>query len=241
MFSTNNNAAESNSTSTKAIMAQIAQQANSVREAFEDVPRQNVVSKETAAAAALMASMNKKRSAKPEQASLSSTRHFHSSIAHITSSRSPNTNSHKAPPATQGAAAKVSPVQSQALANVLLQLNKNDVVVSGNEFARDLVGNRRFRVWIDLHYESFSRASDADERFKIARSIVDTIHSSIPTGRFLAMSLSGALCDVGYERAIGVTLSILQLQIKNLPKTPQVKPVSPPTTCERKTYNSSAA
>mmetsp|Transcript_19804 Transcript_19804/g.37265 ORF Transcript_19804/g.37265 Transcript_19804/m.37265 type:complete len:924 (-) Transcript_19804:953-3724(-) len=77
-----------------------------------------------------------------------------------------------------------------------IEVTKNDVVIGANNDAGTdttngeasvtdaLVGNRRFAVLIDLHARSYADA-DAEGRIEVARSVVHTVTSSVPPGRFL--------------------------------------------------------
>lgn len=242
------------------IMLQIAQQANSVRKTFEDVqPRKNV-SSSTAAAAAALAQMNNKRKvddsieekmAPPKkQATANFSRVFHSSIAHHLFTRSTNNSLSEAVPRVTPniPPARVSPpallsTNSSGLTNEdpleSIQVNKNDVVCAGNNI-NDLVGNKRFNIWVDLHSKSFSKAPTLEAQVKIARSIVNTVQDCVPQGRFLSKDVrSGKMYVIDDEKAVRVTLSILKRKT-NCNDAVQIKPSSP-SMAERKTYVSMAA
>jgi hypothetical protein len=126
----------------------------------------------------------------------------------------------------------------------LLEANKNDVVCGGNKITNNFVGNKRFRVWIDLHSKAFSKAPNPEDRVKIARSVVNTVQSCVPQGRFLSMNpQSGAWYDVGYEKAVEITMDVLTREVMTTmhPGALQVKPPSCATPSKPNTYASMAA
>ena len=241
------------------IMLQITQQANSVRKTFEDVKPRKAVSSSTAAAAAALASMNSKRKADEsideqaaptkKQATTNFSRFFHSSITHHLTRTMAKSQSITTPSVTPDAIpTKVSPptvlptnLTSTAVKKPAepIQVTKNDVVCAGDKI-NDLIGNKRFNVWIDLHSKSFSKAPRSEDQIKIARSIVNTVQACVPQGRFLSKEVrSGKLYIIDDEKAVRVTLSVLQHKT-NCNGAVQVKPPSS-TTTERKTFASMAA
>eukprot|EP00804_Cyclotella_cryptica_P011393 CCRYP_016053-RA/>CCRYP_016053-RA protein AED:0.14 eAED:0.14 QI:280/1/1/1/0/0/2/133/218 len=217
---------------------QIAHQANSVRRAFEDVRKRNTVSTATAAVAQEMASMNKKRKSEetPTLPSKASTRHFHSRIAHMTRGdiKGPSISVPTSRP--YGFSSGIT-LNSQAYQ---IQVTNNDVVCGVGKSINELVGNRRFRVWIDLHSKAFAKSPRIEDRVKIARSVVHTIQSCVPQGRFLSMDPhSGTWYDVGYERAVRITMEVLSHEMMTYPTVSPVKPSG--ASSKRKTYVSMAA
>ena len=230
------------------IMMQIAHQANSVRRTFENMPTRKTVSTATAAVAHEMASMNKKRKADAipyestgprKQAAFNSTRFFHSRIAQITISNKKGTAVNESAPASLTKSQPSNPITLNASSNQI-QVNNNDVVCGSGKSINDLVGNKRFRVWIDLHSKSFAKAPRAEHRQKIAGSIVNTIHACVPQGRFLSMDPhTGSWYVVGHERAVGIVLEVLQRETINRPVPTQVQSSFPEY--KRKTFASMAA
>ena len=86
----------------------------------------------------------------------------------------------------------------------------NDVVCGKGKTTCSLVGNQRYKVWINLHKDAFAKALDDAEKRKIACSIVNAVSSSVPAGRFLSMDVhSGMWFDVGNERAVGIIMETL--------------------------------
>lgn len=246
------------------ILMQIAQQANLVLETFQDVqPR--TVSTTTAKVAARLASMNKKRAAEgsngvhglyppqKRQAVMNSTRFFHSSIAHLTrtTSKSPCETETQATSNTEPR--KIAPPQIPSLKSTCtnpsdpiqpIQVTKNDVVIGNSKFMNDLVGNKRFRVWIDLHSKSFAKAPQEEDKLKIARSVVHTVQGCVPPGRFLALdAYTGSWNNVGYDAAVKAVMDVLRYETKTRPGAVQIKPISSPTSAasKRMTYASMAA
>jgi len=94
-----------------------------------------------------------------------------------------------------------------------ITLNYNDVVCGTGKTTSSLVGNQRFNVWVNLHKAPFAKAfyeNNQEEQFRIARSLVDTVISSVPNGRFISLDRETRLWyDVGYERAVGIALESL--------------------------------
>jgi hypothetical protein len=94
-----------------------------------------------------------------------------------------------------------------------ITLNYNDVVCGTGKTTSSLVGNQRFNVWVNLHKAPFAKAfydNNQEEQFRIARSLVDTVMSSVPKGRFISLNRETRLWyDVGYERAVGIALDSL--------------------------------
>ena len=117
----------------------------------------------------------------------------------------------------------------------------NDVVCSKGKTTSSLVGNQRYKVWVNLHKEAFRKATDQVDRRMIACSIVNAINSSVPAGRFLSLDIhTGYWYDVGYDRAVGMTLETLMTE------TGLMKAAHHPTPATKKkivkrTYASKAA
>lgn len=198
------------------IMQQIASQAANVRQNFEasSRKRQTTVSSATAAAALHMANLNKRR--KLEQGiinyesdvgdglpSLSSKgRQFHSAIASFTRPE---------PKKVIMAAPHVSDdgIKLKSYAGDI-HVGPNDVIQGNGKTTQSLVGNKRYRVWIDLHSASFAKALSQDDRIHIATSVVNTVCGSKPPGRFLAMDItSGMWCEMPQESAVSMTMNVL--------------------------------
>mmetsp|Transcript_14765 Transcript_14765/g.25211 ORF Transcript_14765/g.25211 Transcript_14765/m.25211 type:complete len:278 (-) Transcript_14765:93-926(-) len=205
------------------IMAQIANQAASVRRTFEaNQTRRKNVSSATAAAAHHMASLNRKRkfennlamraatnaAAQMEGAAppnnfnwnTAHTRAFHSPIAGFTRpekkhSTSIGSNSSGASPAAQEVASP-----PRVSDGIVLKASPHDITVSYNDVVcgkgkttSALVGNQRFKVWISLYKERFAKALYEEERRNIARCIVNAVTSSVPQGRFLSLDIHTGL------------------------------------------------
>lgn len=194
-------------------MQQIASQAAKVRENFESRKRQTAVSSATAAAALHMANLNKRRKLEQGiinnesdvgdlQSSLSSKgRQFHSAIASFTRSE----------PKTIVAAPHVSDngIKLKSYAGDI-RVGPNDAIQGNGKTTQSLVGNKRFRVWIDLHSASFAKAPSQDDRIHIATSVVNTVCGSKPPGRFLAMDItSGLWYEMGHDSAVSMTMNAL--------------------------------
>jgi hypothetical protein len=238
------------------ILMQIAEQANLVRKTFQDAQPKSTVSNATVAAAAALASRNEKRKAdgSPHDATLSkkqailNSRCFHSGIAHLTIR---NTIKNVSNSVTQSSVelAKVEPWKpsscSIANSNIpvqQIQVTKNDVVCGGSKISNELIGNKRFHVWVDLHSKSFSRAPRIEDKLKIARSIVHTVQACVPSGRFLRCTGAGWV-GIGYDESVQFTMQILTKEAKSHFGTVPVNPDSHPVNAvpKPKTFASMAA
>ena len=94
-------------------------------------------------------------------------------------------------------------------------LTYNDVVCGSGATTSSLVGNKRFKVWIDAHRSSFARSSSLYQDSQIARSVVNAVTSSVPAGRFLSLDMrTGLWFDVGYERSVEIALEALSTESK---------------------------
>jgi len=91
-----------------------------------------------------------------------------------------------------------------------LTLTYNDVVCGSGATTSSLVDNKRFKVWIDTHKSSFSKSSSLYQDDQIAMSVVNTVMSSVPQGRFISMDMhTGLWYVVGYERSKEIALEAL--------------------------------
>jgi len=79
-------------------------------------------------------------------------------------------------------------------------VHDNDVLYGRGAGVNYHPGNRRFRELIKAHRPYYLIAAKL-EKAKIARSIVDLIRKSTPSGRFLIKNKYGAWYDVGNEKA----------------------------------------
>ena len=198
-------------------MQQIASQAAQVRENFEASARkrQTTVSSATAAAALHMANLNKRR--KLEQGIINNNEsdvgdglpslstkgcQFHSAIASFTRPE---------PKKVIMAAPHVSDdgIKLKSYAGDI-RVGPNDVIQGNGKTTQSLVGNKRYRVWIDLHSASFAKALSQEDRIHIATSVVNTVCGSKPPGRFLTMDItSGLWYEMGHESTVSMTMNAL--------------------------------
>jgi hypothetical protein len=207
---------------------------------YSSAKRKHAVSSATAAAAHHMASLNRKRKfehriwtasasggpavpareiAMSSQVCFKQARHtFHSPISRYTWSGEGQSQQqqHVVPPPAPTSAAIEVPRATQAPNIVLsaypadITLTYNDVVCGSGATTSSLVGNQRFKVWIDAHKSSFARSTSLYQDSQIARSVVNTVMSSVPRGRFLSMDMhTGFWYDVGYERSVEIALGAL--------------------------------
>mmetsp|Transcript_30130 Transcript_30130/g.63870 ORF Transcript_30130/g.63870 Transcript_30130/m.63870 type:complete len:266 (-) Transcript_30130:265-1062(-) len=228
-------------TSRDDIMQQIASHAASVRRTFEAHPskRKHTVSSATAAAAQHMASLNRKRKFEnnlairatdavvcadqvaPKNIWKQKSHTFHSPIASFTrpeKSRQVSSSSSSVPVSVHSAVKE--PAAPRVSDGIVLKssphyitISYNDVVCGKGKTTSSLVGNQRYKVWVNLHKEAFAKAFYDEERRQIARSIVNAVATSVPQGRFLSLDIhSGEWYDVGYERAVGITWETLMAE-----------------------------
>ncbi len=234
-------------------MKQIASQAAQVRHTFEtsSKKRNATVSSATAAAALHMANLNKRR--RLEKSILSNDvggatspsmagnghagngHYFHSAIASFT----------RPEPTKPIIGNPVSTISDgitlkSALGDIVV--NSNDVIQGNGKTTQSLVGNKRYRVWIDLHREKFAKDLSQEERVQIAASVVNTVQSSAPQGRFLAMDInSGLWHEMGHENAVNMTMGVLMQSIVTHPVVVQIPVQQQQAVVQRKTYISRAA
>lgn len=229
-------------------MQQIASQAAQVRHNFESSSKKKRnanVSSATAAAALHMANLNKRRrleqsvlgndgDVSPPAPSMTSNGHyFHSAIASFT----------RPEPATP-IIAKTAPVSDgitlQTYAGDMV-VNPNDVIQGNGKTTQSLVGNKRFKVWLNLHQASFAKALSQEERVQIATSVVNTVTSSAPRGRFLTMDInSGLWHEMAHESAVNLTFGAL-MQCTTIAHSVAVQIPAQQAAVQQKTYISRAA
>ncbi|KAL7530036.1 hypothetical protein ACHAWF_003211 [Thalassiosira exigua] len=94
-----------------------------------------------------------------------------------------------------------------------ITVSYNDVVCGKGKTTSSLVGNQRYKVWIDLHKEAFAKAPSVEDRRDVARSVVNAVQASVPEGRFLSLDIhTGLWYDVGRDRAVGITMEALMAE-----------------------------
>eukprot|EP00986_Skeletonema_menzelii_P003134 scaffold925_cov150-Skeletonema_menzelii.AAC.7 len=229
-----------------AIMKQIASQAAQVRHTFETSSKKRSanVSSATAAAALHMANLNKRRRLEKSilsndgvvsPPSMTSNGHyFHSAIASFTRPE-------PAKPIIEKTASAVSDgiiLKSHAGDMVV---NPNDVIQGNGKTTQSLIGNKRYRVWIDVHKASFAKALSQEERVQIATSVVNTVTSSAPQGRFLSMDVtSGLWHEMGHESAVNMTMGAL-MQCTTVARPVAVQMPAQHAAVQQKTFVSRAA
>jgi hypothetical protein len=211
------------------IMNAIADQALNVRRTFEADPskRKRTVSSATAAAAEHMASLNRKRKlenhlalraqaastaspaiALPSPAFNPVSRFNRPGKVRVVSTDSSNGNAStpiRRPRVSGGLTLKSSQQD--------IMVTNNDVVCGKGKTTTSLVGNQRYKVWVDLHKDAFAKAPNEEDRRRVACSVVNAVSSSLPEGRFLSLDIhSGYWYDVGYDRAVGITMETLMVE-----------------------------
>lgn len=215
------------------ILQQLLDQASDVRRTFEQSPsaskRKHTVSSATAAAALHMASINRKRkfeSRLPSSFDSSATTNKTSNTFQRPISMYPIC----VPTSEQTHAAKDevsnSFVSMQILPN---DLTYNDVVFFGPDYDTSHVGNQRFKVWIDIHKSSFAQASTHDDKTLVATSLVDTVMSSVPSGRFFSVSMHDSGTTnlryniLGYDKSVEIVMASLNTAVGELFKSMIIK------------------
>ena len=228
-------------------MQQIASQAAQVRHNFESSSkkRNTNVSSATAAAALHMANLNKRRRLEksilsndedvpPPPPSMTSNGHyFHSAIASFTRPEPAKAIIAKAAPVSDG-------ITLQTHAGDMV-VNPNDVIQGNGKTTQSLVGNKRFKVWLELHAQPFAKALSQEERVQIATSVVNTVTSSAPRGRFLTMDINtGFWHEMAHESAVNMTFGAL-MQCTTIARSVAVQIPAQQAAVQQKTYISRAA
>ena len=148
---------------------------------------------------------------------------FHSPIASFTRpEKSRQVSSSSAPAAIRQSRVAPAPAAPRVSDGIILKSAQGDLTVSYNDVVcgkgkttSSLVGNQRYKVWIALHKESYAKAFyNQEEQRQIAASIINAVTcTSVPAGRFLSLDYhSGLWYDVGYERAVGITMETLMAE-----------------------------
>lgn len=116
-----------------------------------------------------------------------------------------------------------------------ITVNYNDVVCGKGKTTSSLVGNQRYKVWINLYKDQFAKSLNDDERRNIACKIVNAVTTSVPQGRFLSLDIhTGLWYNVGYQRAVGITLETLMIESGMMNVTKQAF-APPPNMAKRAT------
>ena len=147
-------------------------------------------------------------------------RNFHSAIAAYGYTRPENGMQQQmaiVPTQQQQAQAPARPRVSDG---IVLKSNPQDITVSYNDVVcgtgkttSSLVGNQRYKVWVNLHKETFTKALYENVRREVACSIVNAVQGSVPAGRFLSLDIhTGLWYDIGYDRAVAITLETLMAE-----------------------------
>mmetsp|Transcript_20380 Transcript_20380/g.29171 ORF Transcript_20380/g.29171 Transcript_20380/m.29171 type:complete len:243 (+) Transcript_20380:195-923(+) len=234
------------------IMKQIASQAAQVRHTFETSSKRHAnVSSATAAAALHMANLNKRRRLEKSilsndeddapSPSMASNGHsgnghyFHSAIASFTRPEPTK-------PIIDNPVSTISDgiTLQSPLGDIVV--NPNDVIQGNGKTTQSLVGNKRYRVWIDLHSAKFAKALPLEERVQIATSVVNTVQSSAPQGRFLSMDINtGFWHEMGHENAVNMTMGVMMQSVVAHSVVVQIPAQQQQAVVQRKTYISRAA
>lgn len=112
------------------------------------------------------------------------------------------------------------PARPRVSDGIVLKSNPQDITVSYNDVVcgtgkttSSLVGNQRYKVWVNLHKETFTKALYENVRREVACSIVNAVQGSVPAGRFLSLDIhTGLWYDIGYDRAVAITLETLMAE-----------------------------
>jgi hypothetical protein len=207
-------------TSRDTILQQLLDQASDVRRTFEQSPsaskRKHTVSSATAAAALHMASINRKRkfeSRLPSSFGSAATKKTSSNTFQRPISMYPIC----VPTSEQTHTAKEDEVSNSFVSKQVLpkDLTYNDVVFFGPDYDTSHVGNQRFKVWIDIHKSYFAQASTHYDKMLVATSLVDTVMSSVPSGRFFSVSMQDSgttdlrYNKLGYDKSVEIVMESL--------------------------------
>jgi hypothetical protein len=108
-------------------------------------------------------------------------------------------------------------------------LTYNDVVFFGPDYDTSHVGNQRFKVWIDIHKSYFAQASTHYDKALVATSLVDTVMSSVPSGRFFSVSMHDSgntdlrYNKLGYDKSVEIVMGSLNSAVGDLFKSMIIK------------------
>lgn len=69
--------------------------------------------------------------------------------------------------------------------DLLSEANSSDVILGRGKTSLDHVGNKRFKIIVNLHAADYERAGGKTAKTLISIKIVDIIYNSSPPGRFL--------------------------------------------------------
>ena len=206
------------------ILQQLLDQASDVRRTFEQSPsaskRKNTVSTATAAAALHMASINRKRKFESR---------LPSSFDSPFDSADTKSNTFQRPISRYPTCVSTSEQTRAAMEILPKDLTYNDVVFFGPDYDTSHVGNQRFKVWIDIHKSSFAQASTRDDKTLVATSLVNTVMSSVPSGRFFSVSMhdSGTTDlrynKLGYDKSVEIVMESLRTTVDELFKSMIIK------------------
>lgn len=215
------------------ILQQLLDQASDVRRTFEQSPsaskRKLTVSSATAAAALHMASINRKRKFESR---------LPSSFDSATTNKTSNT--FQRPISMYPICVTTSEKKTHAAKDVVSysfvskqilpkDLTYNDVVFFGPDYDTSHVGNQRYKVWINIHKSSFAQASTHYDKTLVAMSLVDTVMSSVPSGRFFSVSMhdSGTTDlrynKLGYDKSVDIVMESLNTAVGDLFKSMIIK------------------
>ena len=206
------------------ILQQLLDRASDVRRTFEQSPsaskRKHTVLSATAAAALHMASINRKRKFESrlpssfDSADTKKSNTFQRPISRYPTCVSTSEQTH---------AAKDEVFNSFVSKQILPKdLTYNDVVFFGPDYDTSHVGNQRFKVWIDIHKSCFAQASTHYDKTLVATSLVNTVMSSVPSGRFFSVSVhdSGATDlrynKLGYDKSVEIVMESLSTTVGEL-------------------------
>ena len=229
------------------IMAKISLQAASVLRTFEEDDnkrRKTYKSSTTAAAAHHMAAISRKRKFETSIAAVTTPLQrsaiFHSAIALCTRPEAKRSRSHGSADTptrssntidnikTVEAVPKVSDGLVLRTGGSSIILNYNDVICGKGKAIANLVGNQRFKVWLDLYKNSYA------DRRRCAEKIVHAVHQSVPSGRFLSLDFhTGVWRDVGNEGSVRIVMDALATGVLmncgrlQFTRVPEVRTFSP--------------
>ena len=221
-------------TSRDTILQQLLDQASDVRRTFEQSPsaskRKHTVSSATAAAALHMASINRKRkfeSRLPSSFDSATTKQKTSNTFQRPISMYPSC----VPTSEQNHDTAKDEVSNSFVSKQVLpkDLTYNDVVFFGPDYDTSHVGNQRFKVWIDIHKSYFAQASTHYDKALVATSLVDTVMSSVPSGRFFSVSMHDSgntdlrYNKLGYDKSVEIVMESLNSAVGDLFKSMFIK------------------
>jgi len=106
-----------------------------------------------------------------------------------------------------------------APSNVITEVTEYDVLCGRGGEANNHRGNIRYRALVKQHQNAYLQTKSKKEKALISHSIISTIHSNTPPGRFLKKSVDGLWHEVDEKTALLKTSQALREDAPYIRKT----------------------